>query len=71
MSIKEKDKKKQKKNNNNKKLQINYSIHLRDVYALMIYTLFKNGGDFNILLSTFKLAILASFWIRYSFESLT
>ena len=30
----------------------------------------QNGGDFNILLSTFKLALLASFRVTYSFESL-
>ena len=34
-----------------------------------IYTLFQNGGDFNILLSTLKLALLASVQVRYSFES--
>ena len=31
----------------------------------------QNGSDFNILLSAFKLALLASFVVRYSFESLT
>ena len=35
------------------------------------YTLCINGGNSNILLSTFKLALLASFWVTYSFESLT
>ena len=33
-------------------------------------TLCINGGDSNILLSAFKLALLASFWVTYSFESL-
>ena len=36
-----------------------------------LQTLCKNGDDFNILLSAFKLALQASFVIRYSFESLT
>ena len=34
-------------------------------------TLCLNGGNSNILLSTLKLALLASFWVTYSFESLT
>ena len=34
-------------------------------------TLCINGDNSNILLSTFKLALLASFWVTYSFESLT
>ena len=34
-------------------------------------TLCQYGGDFNILLSTFKLALLVSFVAKYYFESLT
>ena len=30
-----------------------------------------NGSNSNIPLSTFKLALLASFWVTYSFKSLT
>ena len=43
---------------------------LRLIY-IHYQTLCINGGDSNILLSTFKLALLASFWVTYSFESLT
>ena len=32
------------------------------------YTLFQNDNHFNILLFTFKLALLASFKIKYSFD---
>ena len=32
--------------------------------------LFKNGGDFNILLSTYKFSLLASFRVTYSFKNL-
>ena len=39
--------------------------------VILILILFKNGSDFNILLSTFKLALLVLFGVRYSFESLT
>ena len=33
-----------------------------------LYTLFQNGYHFNILLFAFKLALLASFKVKYSFD---
>ena len=48
---------------------LKYSNLLEKYFKIL--TLFKNGGDFSIILSAFKLALLAPFVVRYSFESLT
>ena len=52
-------------------IHMSYLMTVGSYRYLYVETLYQNGGDFNILLSTFKLALLASFVVRYSFENLT
>ena len=45
-------------------------LHLTVISSLLValYTLFQNGRHFSILLFTCKLALVASFKGKYSFE---